>query len=287
MKGILLAGGSGSRLYPVTLSTSKQLLPVYDKPMVYYPLSTLMLAGIREILLITTPNDLLRFKQLLGNGNKWGISIDYEIQDEPKGIPQAFTIGEKFIGKENVALILGDNIFYGNELSSDLEKAKNIDGAAIFASPVSDPERYGIVEFNDNGSPSKIIEKPKKPKSKYAITGLYFYDNRVVEISKNLNLSQRGEYEITDVNNYYLSTGDLNVHKFGRGHAWLDTGTHDSLLEASQFVATLEHRQGLKIACLEEISYNCGFIDKEELAQLASETSNNSYGNYLRSLVNQ
>ena len=255
--------------------------------MVYYPLSTLMLAGIREILLITTPNDLLRFKQLLGNGKKWGISIDYAIQKEPKGIPQAFTIGEKFIGEDNVALILGDNIFYGNELSSDLEKAKNKVGATIFASPVSDPERYGIVEFKDNGFPSKILEKPKKPRSKYAITGLYFYDNSVIGISKNLNLSQRGEYEITDVNNYYLSTGDLNVHKFGRGHAWLDTGTHDSLLEASQFVATLEHRQGLKIACLEEISYNCGFIDKEELAQLASETSNNSYGNYLRSLVNQ
>ena len=287
MKGILLAGGSGTRLYPATIATSKQLLPVYDKPMVYYPLSTLMLAGIREILLITTPNDLLRFKQLLGNGNKWGISIDYAIQKEPKGIPQAFTIGEKFIGEDNVALILGDNIFYGNELSSDLEKAKNKVGATIFASPVSDPERYGIVEFNDNGFPSKILEKPKEPRSKYAITGLYFYDNSVIGISKNLNLSQRGEYEITDVNNYYLSTGDLNVHKFGRGHAWLDTGTHDSLLEASQFVATLEHRQGLKIACLEEISYNCGFIDKEELAQLASETSNNSYGNYLRSLVNQ
>ena len=287
MKGILLAGGSGTRLYPATIATSKQLLPVYDKPMVYYPLSTLMLAGIREILIITTPNDLSRFKQLLGNGKKWGISIDYAVQQEPKGIPQAFTIGEKFIGKDNVALILGDNIFYGNELSSDLEKAKNIDGAAIFASPVSDPERYGIVEFNDNGSPSKIIEKPKKPKSKYAITGLYFYDNRVVEISKNLNLSQRGEYEITDVNNYYLSIGELEVHKFGRGHAWLDTGTHDSLLEASQFVATLEHRQGLKIACIEEISYNCGFINKKELVQLASKASNNSYGNYLRSLVSQ
>ena len=269
MKGILLAGGSGSRLYPATIATSKQLLPVYDKPMVYYPLSTLMLAGIREILLITTPNDLSRFKHLLGNGKDLGISI------------------EEFIEKDNVALILGDNIFYGNELSSDLEKAKNIDGAAIFASPVSDPERYGIVEFNDNGSPSKIIEKPKKPKSKYAITGLYFYDNRVVEISKNLNLSQRGEYEITDINNYYLSIGELEVHKFGRGHAWLDTGTHDSLLEASQFVATLEHRQGLKIACIEEISHNCGFIDKKELAQIASKASNNSYGNYLRSLVNQ
>ena len=282
-----MAGGHGNRLKPLTTSVSKQLMPVYDKPMIFYPLTTLMLAGIREILLITTSSDLLRFKQLLGNGKKWGISIDYAIQKEPKGIPQAFTIGEKFIGKDNVALILGDNIFYGNELSSDLEKAKNINGAAIFASPVSDPERYGIVEFNDNGSPFKIVEKPKKPKSKYAITGLYFYDNRVVEISKNLNLSQRGEYEITDINNYYLSLGELEVHKFGRGHAWLDTGTHDSLLEASQFVATLEHRQGLKIACIEEISHNCGFIDKKELAQIASKASKNSYGNYLRSLVNQ
>ena len=287
MKGILLAGGSGTRLYPLTISTSKQLLPVYDKPMVYYPLSTLMLTGIREILLITTPNDLLRFKQLLGNGNKWGISIDYAIQDEPKGIPQAFTIGEKFIGKENVALILGDNIFYGNELSSDLEKAKNKTGATIFASPVSDPERYGIVDFNENGIPTKIIEKPIEPRSKYAVTGLYFYDNRVISISKNLNLSKRGEYEITDLNNYYLSLGDLNVQKLGRGHAWLDTGTHDSLLEASQFVATLEHRQGLKIACLEEISYNCGFIDKKEFVRLASKAPNNSYGNYLSTLVNQ
>jgi len=286
LKGILLAGGSGTRLYPATISTSKQLLPVYDKPMVYYPLSTLMLAGIREILLITTPNDVLRFKQLLGDGNKWGISIDYAIQKEPKGIPQAFTIGEKFIGKDNVALILGDNIFYGNELSSDLEKAKNISGATIFASPVSDPERYGIVEFNENGFPTKITEKPENPKSKYAITGLYFYDNNVIDIAKALKLSKRGEYEITDINNYYLERGDLKVHKFGRGHAWLDTGTHDSLLEASQFVATLEHRQGLKIACLEEISYNCGFIDKKELAQLASKASNNSYGDYLRSLTN-
>ena len=286
MKGILLAGGSGTRLYPATISTSKQLLPVYDKPLVYYPLSTLMLAGIRKILLITTPNDISRFKQLLGNGNQWGISIDYAIQKEPKGIPQAFTIGEKFIGKENVALILGDNIFYGNELSSDLEEAKNINGATIFASPVSDPERYGIVEFDDTGVPSKIIEKPKEPKSKYAITGLYFYDNRVIEISKNLKQSKRGEYEITDINNYYLSIGELNVHKLGRGHAWLDTGTHDSLLEASQFVATLEHRQGFKIACIEEVAFNCGYIDKKELEKLASKISNNAYGKYLYSLLN-
>ena len=286
MKGILLAGGTGTRLYPTTMATSKQLLPVYDKPMVYYPISTLMLAGIREILLITTPNDISRFRQLLGNGYQWGISIDYEIQKEPKGIPQAFSIGENFIGKDNLALILGDNIFYGNELSSDLEKAKTFSGATIFASQVSDPERYGIVEYDEDGLPSKIIEKPKNSKSKYAITGLYFYDNNVIDISKDLKLSERGEYEITDINNYYLKKGDLKVHKFGRGHAWLDTGTHDSLLEASQFVATLEHRQGLKIACLEEISYNCGFIDKKELEILASKASNNSYGNYLRSLVN-
>ncbi len=287
MKGILLAGGTGTRLYPTTIATSKQLLPVYDKPMVYYPISTLMLAGIREILLITTPDDISRFKQLLGNGNQWGISIDYEIQKEPKGIPQAFIIGENFIGKDSVALILGDNIFYGNELSSDLNEAKNYSGATIFASQVSDPERYGIVEFDKNEIPTKIIEKPKNPKSKFAVTGLYFYDNKVIDISKNLKLSNRGEYEITDVNNHFLERGDLKVHKFGRGHAWLDTGTHDSLLEASQFVATIEHRQGLKIACLEEISYNCGFIDQKALEHFASNASNNSYGNYLRSLVNQ
>ena len=287
MKGILLAGGTGTRLYPTTIATSKQLLPVYDKPMVYYPISTLMLAGIREILLITTPDDISRFKQLLGNGNQWGISIDYEIQKEPKGIPQAFIIGENFIGKDSVALILGDNIFYGNELSSDLNEAKNYSGATIFASQVSDPERYGIVEFDKNEIPTKIIEKPKNPKSKFAVTGLYFYDNKVIDISKNLKLSKRGEYEITDVNNHFLERGDLKVHKFGRGHAWLDTGTHDSLLEASQFVATIEHRQGLKIACLEEISYNCGFIDQKALEHFASNASNNSYGNYLRSLVTQ
>ena len=280
MKGILLAGGTGTRLYPTTIATSKQLLPVYDKPMVYYPISTLMLAGIREILLITTPDDISRFKQLLGNGNQWGISIDYEIQKEPKGIPQAFIIGENFIGKDSVALILGDNIFYGNELSSDLNEAKNYSGATIFASQVSDPERYGIVEFDKNEIPTKIIEKPKNPKSKFAVTGLYFSDNKVIDISKNLKLSNRGEYEITDVNNHFLERGDLKVHKFGRGHAWLDTGTHDSLLEASQFVATIEHRQGLKIACLEEISYNCGFIDQKALEHFASNASNNSYGNY-------
>ena len=286
MRGIILAGGSGTRLYPNTIATSKQLLPVYDKPMVYYPLSTLMLAGIREILLITTPNDISRFKNLLGNGNQWGISIEYKIQKEPKGIPQAFTIGEKFIGDKKIALILGDNIFYGNELSSDLEKARSNSGATIFASPVSDPERYGIIEFDINDKPVKIIEKPNTPKSKYAITGLYFYDSNVIDISKNIKPSKRGEYEITDINNYYLSLGELNVHKLGRGHAWLDTGTHDSLLEASQFVATLEHRQGFKIACIEEVAFNCGYIDEKELEKLASKISNNAYGNYLFSLLN-
>ena len=286
-KGIILAGGTGSRLFPLTNGVCKQLLPIYNKPMIYYPLSSLMLAGIKEILLITTPEDIDKFKKLLGDGSQFGINLKYIIQSKPEGIAQAFILGEDFVKESDVALVLGDNLFYGKNFISLMQSANQKKEPTIFAYQVSDPERYGIVEFNDNGSPSKIIEKPKKPKSKYAITGLYFYDNRVVEISKNLNLSQRGEYEITDVNNYYLSTGDLNVHKFGRGHAWLDTGTHDSLLEASQFVATLEHRQGLKIACLEEISYNCGFIDKEELAKLASETSNNSYGNYLRSLVNQ
>tara|TARA_B100000212_G_C27382089_1_gene537532 strand:- start:532 stop:1392 length:861 start_codon:yes stop_codon:yes gene_type:complete len=286
MKGILLAGGTGSRLYPSTIATSKQLLPIYDKPMVYYPLSTLMLAGIRDILLISTPVDIDRFKHLLGNGHQWGIQISYETQNEPKGIPQAFTLGENFIADGNVALILGDNIFYGNELSSDLEKARNFSGATIFASPVSDPSRYGIVEFDKNGSPVKIIEKPKSAKSKYAITGLYFYDNEVIEISKNLELSDRGEYEITDINNNYLSRGKLNIQKFGRGHTWLDTGTHQSLLEASQFVATLENRQGLKISCLEEIAFNCGYINKSEVELLASKSSNNEYGDYLLSLLN-
>ena len=285
MKGILLAGGTGSRLYPSTIATSKQLLPIYDKPMVYYPLSTLMLAGIREILLISTQLDIPRFNQLLGDGSQWGISIEYAIQKEPKGIPEAFTLGENFISDEKVALILGDNIFYGNELSTDLEKAQKFSGASIFASPVSDPSRYGIVEFDKRGNPIKIIEKPRSSQSKFAITGLYFYDSKVVEISKNLTLSSRGEYEITDINNHYLSLGELNVHKLGRGHAWLDTGTHQSLLEASQFVATLEHRQGLKIACLEEISFNCGYINKAELELLASNASNNEYGDYLLSLI--
>ncbi len=285
MKGILLAGGTGSRLYPSTIATSKQLLPIYDKPMVYYPLSTLMLAGIREILLISTQLDIPRFNQLLRDGSQWGISIEYAIQKEPKGIPEAFMLGENFINDERVALILGDNIFYGNELSSDLEKAQNFSGASIFASPVRDPARYGIVEFDGKGKPIHIIEKPESSQSKFAITGLYFYDNKVVEISKNLTPSSRGEYEITDINNHYLNLGELNVHKFGRGHAWLDTGTHQSLLEASQFVATLENRQGLKIACLEEIAFNCGYINNAELELLASKASNNEYGDYLLSLI--
>jgi len=285
LKGIVLAGGTGSRLYPSTIAISKQLLPIYDKPMVYYPLSTLMLAGVRDILLISTPSDIPIFKKLLGDGNQWGISITYKTQEEPKGIAQAFTLGENFIENGNVALILGDNIFYGNELSSDLEKAQNLSGATIFASPVSDPSRYGIVEFDNNGNPIKIVEKPSSPKSKFAITGLYFYDSKVVEISKNLTLSKRGEYEITDINNYYLSRGEMRVHKFGRGNAWLDTGTHQSLLEASQFVATLEHRQGLKIACLEEIAFNCGYINRFELELLAAKAANNEYGHYLKSLI--
>ena len=250
MKGILLAGGVGSRLHPSTLAISKQLLPVYDKPMVYYPLSTLMIAGIREVLLISTPRDIELYKSLLKDGSQWGISIEYCTQDEPNGIAEAFIIGENFIKDCDTALILGDNIFYGNELSKDLGKAKQAKGASIFVSPVRDPERYGIIEFDKSGNPINLIEKPKNSPSRYAITGLYFYDKQVVEIAKSLKKSLRGELEITDINKHYLVNNNLNVFKFGRGHAWLDTGTHESLLEAGQFVATLEHRQGLKIACL-------------------------------------
>ena len=286
MKGILLAGGSGTRLSPVTLAISKQLLPVYDKPMVYYPLSTFMLAGITEILLISTPLDVPRFQTLLGDGSQWGLSIDYAIQKEPKGIAQAFTIGEKFINGGKVSLILGDNIFYGNELTKDLVNAVNSSGATIFACQVSDPERYGLIEFDESGNIIDIVEKPKKATSKYAITGLYFYDNRVVEIAKNLKPSERGELEISDINKHYLSMGELNVQTFGRGHAWLDTGTHESLLEASQFVATLEKRQGLKIACLEEIAYNLNYITSEDIEVLANKYSKSTYGKYLKSLIN-
>lgn len=286
MKGIILAGGSGTRLQPATLAISKQLLPVYDKPMVYYPLSTLMLAGIKDILLISTPIDTPRFQQLLSDGSQWGINIQFAVQEEPKGIPDAFTIGEDFIAGDNVSLILGDNIFYGNELSKDLEITSHSGGATVFAYPVQDPERYGVVEFDKAGKPFALIEKPEKPSSKYAVTGLYFYDNQVVDIAKNLKPSLRGELEITDINRHYLELGQLNVQKFGRGHAWLDTGTHDSLLEASQFVATLEHRQGLKIACPEEIAFNKGYISTDQLEKLAIPLSKSSYGKYLLNIIN-
>ena len=287
MKGILLAGGSGTRLHPATLAMSKQLMPVYDKPMVYYPLSTLMLAGITDILLISTPNDTPRFHQLLGDGSQWGINIQYAVQKEPKGIPESFKIGEEFIAGDNVSLILGDNIFYGNELSKDLEINSHFNGATVFAYPVQDPGRYGVVEFDEAGKPLRLIEKPHLPRSKYAVTGLYFYDNHVIDLAKNLKPSARGELEITDINLHYLKVGQLNVQKFGRGHAWLDTGTHDSLLEASQFVATLERRQGLKISCPEEIAFNKGYISTDQLEALAKPLSKSSYGEYLLNLVNR
>lgn len=287
MKGILLAGGSGTRLHPATLAISKQLLPVYDKPMVYYPLSTLMLAGIKDILLISTPMDVPRFRRLLRDGSQWGINIQYAVQEEPKGIPEAFVIGENFIARDDVSLILGDNIFYGNELSKDLKVTSQSDGATVFAYPVQDPERYGVVEFDSSGKPIGLIEKPKKPRSQYAVTGLYFYDNEVVNLAKNLKPSLRGELEITDINRHYLKNGQLNVQKFGRGHAWLDTGEHDSLLEASQFVATLERRQGLKIACPEEIAFKRGYISAEQLENLATPLLKSSYGKYLLNVINE
>lgn len=287
MKGIILAGGTGSRLNPATLAISKQLIPIYDKPMVYYPLSTLMLAEIKDVLIITTKLDIERFKFLLGNGSQWGIKISYEIQESPRGIADAFIVAEEFIKKSKVALILGDNIFYGNELSRDLIRAKSFSGATIFTSQVSDPKRYGIVEFDKNNNPIDLVEKPKSPKSNYAITGLYFYDNKVIEIAKNLKPSARGELEITDINKIYLNKGKLNIQKFGRGHAWLDTGTHESLLEASQFVATLENRQGLKICCPEEIAYRKNYIDEKQLKNLAKKLTKTNYGKYLLSIKNE
>ncbi len=287
MKGIILAGGTGSRLNPATLAISKQLIPIYDKPMVYYPLSTLMLAEIKDILIITTKLDIERFKFLLGNGSQWGIKISYAIQESPRGVADAFIVAEEFIKKSRVALILGDNIFYGNELSRDLVRAKSFSGATIFTSQVSDPKRYGIVEFDKNNNPINLVEKPKSPKSNYAITGLYFYDNNVIEIAKNLEPSERGELEITDINKKYLNKGKLNIQKFGRGHAWLDTGTHESLLEASQFVATLENRQGLKICCPEEIAYRKKFIDEKQLKNLAKKLTKTNYGKYLLSIKNE
>ncbi len=282
MKGIVLAGGSGTRLYPLTKCISKQLLPVYDKPMVYYPLSVLMLAGIRDILIISTPEDTPRYEQLLGTGEDWGIRLSYAVQPNPGGLAQAFIIGEEFIGSDRVAMVLGDNIFFGHGFSGMLQEAVQKEaGATVFAYQVKDPERFGVVEFDDSGRVLSIEEKPKEPKSNFAVTGLYFYDHDVVGIAKNLKPSPRGELEITDLNREYLNRGALRVQLLGRGFAWLDTGTHASLLEASQFIETVEKRQGMKVACLEEIAYHNGFITREKLIELANRLGNNQYGKYL------
>lgn len=286
MKGIILAGGSGTRLHPITKGVSKQLLPVYDKPMIYYPISILMLADIREILIITTPDDQPYFKRLLGDGSQWGITLEYVVQPSPDGLAQAFILGRDFIGDDSVALVLGDNMFFGHGMPELLKDAVNQEtGATVFAYWVQDPERYGVVDFDEDGVALSIEEKPEKPKSKWAVTGLYFYDNDVVEIAANVKPSHRGELEITDVNTAYLERGDLKVQKMGRGYAWLDTGTHDSLIDAATFVKTVENRQGLKIACLEEIAVRQGFITKERFAEIANDYGKSSYGQYLRSLI--
>jgi glucose-1-phosphate thymidylyltransferase len=288
MKGIILAGGSGTRLYPVTQVLSKQLLPVYDKPMVYYPLSTLMLAGIRDILVISTPQDTPRFEELLGNGRRWGLKLSYAVQPRPEGLAQAFLLGKKFIGRDAVALVLGDNLFHGHDLSTLLGRAAaRKKGATVFAYPVTDPQRYGVVEFDARGKAVSLEEKPKKPKSRYAVVGLYFYDNRVVKIAEGLKPSARGELEITDVNRKYLEWGALEVVPMGRGYAWLDTGTHESLLEASHFIETIEKRQGLKVACPEEIAYRQGYISARQLKALARPLARSGYGEYLLRVLSE